>query len=287
MPYPAGAPDDAIARIIAAKLSEERGRFYVENIPGATGAIGTSAVGKAAPDGCTLLIINQNFVIQPAVNAAILYDARAGFSAVTLLATAPETIAVHPSVAAKSVEELILLLKKSPGQFSYASPGYGSSPHLAAERLFKAAGVDVLHVPFQGGPPAVNATIGGHTQIVHLTLPIVAPLVRDGRLRMLAVADTKRLPDFPDVPTLAEAGYSGFDVGYWNGIVVPRGTPENVIKTLNQSIAHAVASPDVAKRLAELGFTVNATSPGEFAAHIEAQLLLWGTIAQQTNIKIN
>lgn len=286
MPYPAGAPDDAIIRIIAAKLSEERGRFYVENIPGATGAIGTSAVGKAAPDGCTLLIINQNFVIQPAVNPAVSYDARAEFSAVTSLATAPETIAVNPSVPAKSVDELIMLLKKNPGQYSYASPGYGSSPHLAAERLFRAAGVDVLHVPFQGGPPAVNATIGGHTHIVLLTLPIVAPLVRDGRLRMLAVADTKRLPDFPDVPTLAEAGYGGFEVGYWNGIIVPRGTPEPVIKTLHRSIAHAVASPEVAKRLAELGFTPNVTSPTEFTALIEAQLLAWDNIAQQVNIKI-
>ena len=174
VPYPAGAADDAIARIIAAKLSEERGRFYVENIPGATGAIGTSAVGKAAPDGCTLLIINQNFVIQPAVNAAILYDAAAGFSAVTLLATAPETIAVKFNRCQVRRRAYPASEEKS-WAVSLCFTWVRIFTAYRSRAVVQSRGRRRPHVPFQGGPPAVNATIGGHTQIVHLTLPNLAP----------------------------------------------------------------------------------------------------------------
>lgn len=287
VPYPPGAPDDAIARILAAKLSESGDRVYVENIPGATGAIGTSAVVKSAKDGCTLLIANQNLVIQPSVNPKVPYDVQTGLAAVTLLATAPEAIAVNPSVPAKSMQELVALLRKSPGKYSYASPGYGSSPHLEAELLFRVTlGLDVLHVPFQGGPPVVTSTVGGHTDIVLLTLPIIAPVVRDGKLRMLAVADVKRLSGFPDVPTLAEAGYPGLEIGYWNGVLVPNGTPGNVVQAISERIGKAMASADVTERLQELGFQANTTSPAQFSAHLQAELDRWSTIARQAKIRI-
>jgi len=166
------SPDDLIARLLTQKLAEKGGRYIVENMPGASGIIGNTAAAKAAPDGCTLLVVNQNFVVQPAVNAKFSYDVPGSFAPVAFLAAAPETISVNPSVPAKTMQELIVLLKGNPGKYSYASPGYASSPHIAAERLFRLThGLDVTHVPFQGGPPAVTSTIGGHTAIVHLTLP--------------------------------------------------------------------------------------------------------------------
>jgi tripartite-type tricarboxylate transporter receptor subunit TctC len=267
------------------KLSESGERSYVENIPGAAGAIGTFTAGKAPNDGCTLLVVNQNFVIQPVVNPKSPYSIK-GFSAVSLLAVAPETISVIPSVPASTMKELVALLKQSPGKYTYASPGYGSSPHLAAERLFRVTlGLDVLHVPFQGGPPAINSALGGYTQIIPLTLPIVAPFVRDGKLRMLAVADQKRVADFPDVPTLAEAGYPGLEIGYWNGIVVPAGTPDSAIDTLSDRIRKAILSPEVTAGLREIGFTPSATSPAVFTTHLQSERDRWGGFARQSKVK--
>ena len=215
--YPPGSPDDVIAQILAQKLSEAGGRFYVENLPGAGGMIGTATAARALPDGCTMVIVNQNFVVQPALGEKLAYEVPDSFTPVTLLIGAPETISVNPSVPAITIEELVALVKANPGKYNYASPGYGSSPHLASERLFKQTlGLDVVHIPFQGGPPAVTSTVAGHTQILHLTLPIVAPLVRDGKLRLLAVADKMRAPEFPSIPTLEEAGipnHEGSDSG--------------------------------------------------------------------------
>lgn len=286
VPYPPGAPDDVIGRLLATKLSESGERYYVENIPGAAGTIGANAAGKAPNDGCTLLIINQNFVIQPAVNPKTAYALK-GFSAVSMLASAPETISVTPSVPAHSMRELVALLQQNPGKYSYASPGYGSSPHLAAERLFRVTlGLDVLHVPFQGGPPAINSALGGYTQIIPLTLPLVAPFAKDGKLRMLAVADRQRLVAFPDVPTLAEAGYPGLEIGYWNGVVVPAGTPDSTIAILSDRIGKAISSPQITERLRDIGFAPNVTAPAAFAVHLQSESDRWGEIARQSRVKI-
>ena len=188
-----------------------------------------------------------------------------------LLLAAPETISVNPSVPATTMKELAALVKANPGKYNYASPGYGSSPHLASERLFKhSLGLDVVHVPFQGGPPAVTSTVAGHTQILHLTLPIVAPLVRDGKLRLLAVADTTRAAEFPDVPTLDEAGIPNHEVGFWDGIMVPRGTPDDIIKLRHRQISEIIALPEVRDRLAALGYTlVNGSRTGVRRASAE------------------
>jgi tripartite-type tricarboxylate transporter receptor subunit TctC len=189
VPFPAGGPDDLVARIITQKLSEAGGRVHVENMPGATGMIGAAAVARAAPDGCTLLISNQNLITQTAVGAKNPYDVLDSFTPVTLLLAAPEAISVSPSVPAKTLQELIALTKANPGKYNYASPGYGSSPHLAGERLFRQTlGLDIVHVPFTGGPPAINATVAGHTQILAITLPLVQPRQR----RQTSVADGRR-----------------------------------------------------------------------------------------------
>jgi len=285
--YPAGSPDDLIARILAQKLSEAGNRFYVENMPGASGMIGTGAAARAPADGCTMLIVNQNFIVQAATNAEVSYDVPDSFTPVTLLIAAPETISVNPSVPANTLKDLIALVKVNPGKYNYASPGYGSSPHLAAEWLFKTTeGLDVVHVPFQGGPTAVASTVAGHTQILFLTLPIVASVAKDGKLRLLGVADKTRSPAFPDVPTLEEAGIPGHEIGYWNGLLVPKGIEKDVVDRLNRRVTQIMSSPDVRERLDRLGYTPINGSADAFAAHMKAELVKWRDIVRIANIKI-
>ena len=285
--YPPGSPDDVIARILAQKLSEAGGRFHVENMPGAAGTIGTAAAARAAPDGCTMVIVNQNFVVQSAIGEKLSYDVPESFAPVAPLLAAPETISVNPSVPATTMKELAALVKANPGKYNYASPGYGSSPHLASERLFKhSLGLDVVHVPFQGGPPAVTSTVAGHTQILHLTLPIVAPLVREGKLRLLAVADTTRAPEFPDVPTLDEAGIPNHEVGFWDGIMLPRGTPDDIVALRHRQISEIVALSEVRDRLGTLGYTLVNGSQTQFAAHLQSELAKWKAIVREGKIKI-
>jgi tripartite-type tricarboxylate transporter receptor subunit TctC len=284
--YPPGSPDDVIARILAQKFSEAGGRFYVENLPGAGGMIGTATAAKALPDGCTMVIVNQNFVVQPAIGEKLAYQVPDSFTPVTLLVVAPETISLNPSVPATTIKELVALVKASPGKYNYASPGYGSSPHLASERLFKQTlGLDVVHVPFQGGPPAVTSTVAGHTQLLHLTLPIVAPLVRDGKLRLLAVADKTRAPEFPSIPTLEEAGIPNHEVGFWDGILLPKGTPDDIVELRHRQIGQIMALPDVRDRLAGLGYTPINGSPNAFAAHLQTELSKWRAIVRDGKIK--
>jgi tripartite-type tricarboxylate transporter receptor subunit TctC len=284
--YPPGSPDDVIARILAQKLSEAGGRFYVENLPGAGGMIGTATAARALPDGCTMVIVNQNFVVQPAIGEKLAYEVPESFTPVTLLIAAPETISVNPSLPTASLKELVVLVKASPGKYNYASPGYGSSPHLASERLFKQTlGLDVVHVPFQGGPPAVTSTVAGHTQILHLSLPIVAPLVRDGKLRLLAVADKTRAPEFPGVPTLEEAGIPNHEVGFWDGILVPKGTPDDIVELRHRQIGQIMTLQEVRDRLAVLGYTPINGSQNEFAAHVQTELTKWKAIVREGKIK--
>ena len=284
--YPPGSPDDVIARILAQKLSEAGGRFHVENLPGAGGMIGTATAAKALPDGCTMVVVNQNFVVQSAIGEKLAYEVPDSFTPVMLLIAAPETISVNPSLPVTTIKELVALVKANPGKYNYASPGYGSSPHLASERLFKQTlGLDVAHVPFQGGPPAVTSTIAGHTQILHLTLPIVAPLVRDGKLRLLAIADKTRAAEFPDVPTLEEAGIPNHEVGFWDGILLPKATPDDIVELRHRQIGQIMALPDVRARLAALGYTPIDGSQSAFAAHLQTELTKWKTIVRDGRIK--
>src|SRR5262249_30629790 len=233
VPYPPGGMD-VIARVIAEKLSQALGTpFHVENLPGAGGTIGTGTAANAPADGSTVLVMNQDFVIQPIVKAKVPYDLVKSFTPVSLIATAPEMILVNPSMPARNMQELLALLKANPGKYSYATPGYGTSPHLACERLFRLShGLDVIHVPFQGAAPAITSTIGGHTQILPITAPLVVQQVKDGMLRALAVASSERSPAFPDVPTLAQAGVPNHEVGFWMGVMVPAGTPNAIVEIL-------------------------------------------------------
>jgi tripartite-type tricarboxylate transporter receptor subunit TctC len=290
VPYQAGGGGlDAMARMLAQKLSEQSSpKFFVENLPGAGGTIGTGTAAQAPADGHTILFMNQDFVVQPLVKAKVPYDPFKSFTPVTMAAAGTEAIVINPSLAVKDMKELIELLKANPGKYSYATPGYGTSPHLASERLFKLShGLEVVHVPFQGGAPAVAATIAGHTNILHINLAVVAPYLRDGRLRALAVADSKRAAAFPDIPTLQESGIPGHEVGYWNGIVVPTGTPREIIEQLNRQIIQVISLPEVKTRLVTVGFEPIGSTPEAFAAHIAAESAQWAKVVRDARIKID
>jgi tripartite-type tricarboxylate transporter receptor subunit TctC len=288
-PYPPGGGIDAVARILAQRLAQRMGgQFYVENLPGAGGTIGTGKAATAAADGHTLLVFNQDFVVQPILKAKVPYDPFKSFAPITLMATAPEMVVVHPSLPAKDMRELIALLKANPGKYSYASPGYGTSPHLACERLFKLAlDLDVVHVPFQGGAPAVASTLAGHTAILHISAPLVAPHVKAGTLRALAVASSKRSPAFPDVPTLAEAGVPDHEVEYWSGIAAPADTPKSIVDLLRREIADVVGLNETKERLASLGLEPIANTPEELAAYIKAESAKWSTVVLRARVKID
>jgi tripartite-type tricarboxylate transporter receptor subunit TctC len=288
VPYAPGGPNDIMARLIAQKLSEALGgQFYVENSPGAGGTIGAGAVAGAPGDGHTLLVANQDVIVQPIIKSKVPYDPFKSFTPVTLVVSAPEMIVVHPSLPVKDMKELIELLKANPGKYSYASPGYGTTPHLACEWLFKLEyGIDVTHVPFQGAAPAVQSTLSGQTPIFHNVLPAVAPHIRQGTMRPLAVAANKRSPFFPDVPTLAEAGIPGHEVGFWLVVLAPAGTPKDTVDVLNRQIARILDLPDVKERLQTIGFDPASSTPDAAAAHMKAETDKWTAVVRDAKIKI-
>jgi tripartite-type tricarboxylate transporter receptor subunit TctC len=277
VPGPAGGGLDVIARSVVQRLSDSsRGQFYIENLPGAGGSIGSGTAARAPADGYTVLVINQDYVIHPLIKTRLSYDPFTSFTPVTLVAAAPETLLVNPSVPAKGMKELVDVLKANPGQYNYATPGHGTSPHLANERLFKLTlGTDVVHVPFQGAPAAVASTVAGNTQIVHITLPLVAPHITAGTLRALAVASHRRAPQFPDIPTLAEAGIPGHEVGFWVGIVAPAGTPNSVVQWLQNEIKQVMTQQAAKTQLESLGFELIASTSDELRNHIKAESDRW------------
>ena len=289
VPYPAGGPVDFIGRLVAQKLTETAGaRFYVENQPGAGDAIGAAAVAHAPADGRTILLMNQDFVVEPAVKAKVPFDPFKDFAPVVEIATAPEMISVNPSLPVSNMKELIALLKANPGKYNYATPGYGTSPHLGAEWLFKLTyGLDVLPIPFQGAVPAVQATLAGDTQIIPMVVTAVAPLIADGKLRGLAVAAHKRSAVLPDVPTLEEQGIQGHEIGFWIGAAVPAGTPKAIVDLLHDQIAEAMAQPEAQKRLAELGFEPAVGTTQDFMAFTKAESDKWKKIVTDAHVHID
>jgi tripartite-type tricarboxylate transporter receptor subunit TctC len=288
VPYPPGAAADMIGRMVAQKLSEATSaQFFVENLPGAGGTIGTATAARAPADGYTLLVMNQDYVVQPAVKSKVPYDPFKSFTPIASIAAAPETISVHPSLPATNMKELIALLRENPGKYGYASPGHGTSPHVAVERLFKLTlGLDVVHVPFQGGAPAVAATIAGHTQILHITLPLIAQHVKDGKLRGIAVADTKRSAVLPELPTLVEEGIPNHEVGYWTGMLTPAGTPSSIVNSLETHMGRIVSLPDMKQRLATLGFGPLAGTSAELTGYIKTEAAEWERVVRSANIRL-
>jgi tripartite-type tricarboxylate transporter receptor subunit TctC len=288
VPRPPGNANDLIARVVVQKLSAQMGaQFYVENLPAGGGIVGMGAAATSPADGHTILAANQDLIVHPLVKAKVPYDPFASFAPVSLLASAPEVIVVHPSVPAKDMKELIALLKSNPGKYSYASPGQGTSPHIACERLFRVThNVEAVHVPFPGGGQAVQSTLAGHTAILHITLPLVSQYLKEGTLRAIAIASSKRSPLFPDLPTLAEAGVPNHEVGFWVGLLVPTGTPKDRIEALHQQTTRVQSLADVRERYAAIGFEPVGSTPQQFAAHLKIESPEWARVVREAKIKV-
>jgi tripartite-type tricarboxylate transporter receptor subunit TctC len=287
VPVGAGGANDTATRLIAQKLSESTGQqFYVENLAGGGGNIGMGTAAKAATDGYTILSVAPSFVINPGLYAKIPYDPIADFAPVTLVCATTHVIAVHPSLPANNVQELIVLARANPGKYSYGSAGTGTPAHLAGE-LFKVSfGLDITHVPFGGGGPALTSTIGGHTPITFSALSTAAPHVKGGTVRALAVMSAKRSSLLPDVPTMAEAGAPGQEADVITGILVRAGTSQDIIDRLHREITRAMAQPDARERMAALGFEPVNNTPEEFAAWIKSEIAKWDKVIRAANLKI-
>ena len=288
VPFAPGGPPDVIARLIAQRLSEHWGQqVYIENHAGAGGNTGTVTAARAMPDGYTLYMMSTGFMVNPSLYVkGVGYDPIKDFVPVTLAATSPNVLFVNPSVPAKSVKELIALIKSSPGKYSYAQPSTGSTPHLSGELLKLQYGLDLVTVPFNGASLAVNSTLAGHTPIAFTALPPAIANIKEGNLRGLAVTAAKRSAVLPDVPTMAEAGIPDQEAETINGLLVPAGTPADIIARINRDTVAALSSPDVKERLGALGFDPAVTTPGEFGARIKSEIAKWDKVVRAANIRI-
>jgi tripartite-type tricarboxylate transporter receptor subunit TctC len=274
------------ARIIAQKLSDQFGQqFYVENIGGAGGNVGTGQASRAAPDGYTILVAAPSYAVNPTLFEKVPYDPKKSFDAVTIAATAPTVLTVHPSVSARTVRELVDLIKANPGKFSYASPGTGTPPHLLGELFRLSLKLDIVHVPFKSGGLAIGSALAGHTPISFGALPPAVPHVRDGKLRALAVTSKNASPALPGVQTIADAGYPDIAADIWTAVLVPAGTPKDIVGSLQREIAKLVALPDVKQRMGALGYQPVGNSPDECAAHIEAETVKWAKVIREAGIR--
>jgi tripartite-type tricarboxylate transporter receptor subunit TctC len=285
--FAAGGPTDVIARIVAQKLSESLGQqFYVENVGGAGSNTASGQVAKAAPDGYTVMVISTGFMVNASLYAKVPYDPVKDFDAVTLVAQSPNVVVVNPSVPAKTLQELIQLIRDNPAKYSFAGPGVGSTPHLSGELFRLAFKLDLVHVPFTGAGPAIQATLGGHTPIAFTAMPPAIAAVKDGKLRALGVAADKRVAALPDLPTFAEQGIKDQEADTLTGIVVPAGTPKEIVDLLQKEAAKIVAQGDVKEKLSALGFIPVANTPSEFSARIKAEIEKWGKVVRDAKLKI-
>jgi tripartite-type tricarboxylate transporter receptor subunit TctC len=286
VPYSPGGPTDVCARFIAQKLSDVLGKqFYVENIAGAGGNIGTGQAARAAADGYTILITVNSYVINPTLYDKVPYDVLRDFEAVTLAAIFPSAMMVNPSVPAKTVQELVALIKANPNKYSFASPGFGTPSHLLGEQFRVAAGLDLVHVPYGGSGPVITSVVAGNTPIGFAALSAAVPQIEDGKLRALAVMSKHRSKALPDLPTIAEAGYPELDGDAWVGVLMPAGTPKDIVTLLHREIVKLIALPDMQERLATLGLEPVGDSPEEFSAQMKVEMEKWAKVIRAAKIK--
>jgi tripartite-type tricarboxylate transporter receptor subunit TctC len=286
VPFPPGGTTDIFARIAAQKLSEHFGKqFYIENIVGATGNVGAAQVARATPDGYTILFTFSSYVVNPTLFPKLPFDPNKDLMPVTLAVAATNVLTINPSVPARTLGDLIALIKSNPGKYNYASGGVGTQAHLLGEMLRLSLALDIVHVPFNGGGPEIASIVAGHTPIGWSALVSAAQQIKAGQLLALAVASKTRSKHFPEIPTTAEAGYPDIQGDSWVGVLVPAGTPNEIIGALHREMVTILALPDVKERLPALGFEVVASTPREFATRIEAEIESWAKVIRAANIK--
>ena len=284
-PFAPAGTIDVLARAIGQRLTEAWGQpVVVENRPGAGGNIGTESVAKSAADGYTMLLISVGFASNPALYSKLPFDPIKDFAPVTLVATTQNVLIVHPSVPARSARELIQLAKSRPGQLNFGSSGTGTSQHLAGELFKSMAGVQMQHVPYRGSAPALTALIGGEVSLMFNNLLTALPHVKAGRLRALAVTSAERSPAAPEIPTMAESGLPGYDVSTWYGLLVPTGTPKEIVAKLNAELVRILNLTDVKERLGNV-VELTPSTPDQFAAHIRQEMVRWAKVVKQSGAR--
>lgn len=287
VPFPPGGAGDIFARPVVQKLSERLGKpFYVDNIGGAGGNAGTAQAAKAAPDGHTVLFAFGSFAVNPSLYAKVPYDPIKDFEPVTLAVGITTALVVNPLVPAKTVQELIDIIRANPGKYNFASPGLGTQPHLTGEQFRLSLALDLVHVPFTGAGPSNASVVAGHTLIGFATLAAAIPLATDGKLRVLAVTSKTRSRALPDVPTMSESGYPDIAGDSWIGVLVPAETPKEIITALHREIVQIIEQADMRDRLVTLGYEPVGSTQEEFAQFIKAELKTWGEVIRTANIKI-
>jgi tripartite-type tricarboxylate transporter receptor subunit TctC len=288
IPFAAGGSNDIIARAIGKELSKAWGQPVIaENRPGAGSVIGASTVASAPPDGYTLLLVSTTFTINAAIKKSMPFDTLKDFTPIAFVARSPLLFVASKSVPVKSAKDALALAKSKPGEITYASAGIGSINQIAAELIATSAGVKLMHVPYKGGAPALNDLLGGHVDVYVSSMPQVQQLAQSGQVNALAVTSVKRSPLLPNVPTLDEAGVSGFDLSSWWGIVGPAGMPPDVVNKLNAAINKTLTAPEMQKFMASEGAEPKAMTPQEFNDLIHSEVQRWTKVAHEANISID
>jgi tripartite-type tricarboxylate transporter receptor subunit TctC len=287
VPFAPGGSNDIMARLIGQKFSDAFGQqIVVDNRTGASGIIGTDIAAKAPPDGYTVLMMSLTFAVNPSLFKKLPYDTEKDLAPVTLVASAPLMLVVHPSVPAKSLAEFITYAKANAGKLNFGSGGAGTTPHLAGEMLKMMAGAQMTHVPYKGGGPALTDLMGGQIQFMLENIPSTLPLAKSGKVRALAVTALKRSPLVPDLPTLDEAGLKGYEIVGWNGLFVPAATPRAIVSLLHRTTGKALELPDMRERLATLGAEGVGSNPDQFKAFVQSEIRKWARVVKDAGLKV-
>jgi len=287
VPFPPGGGTDVVARAIALKLTEQWGQsVVVDNRPGAASMVGTEMLARAVPDGYTLGFVSMSHTINPSIYKKLPFDPIADFSPVALAATAPNVLVVNPGVGAKSVAELVQIAKARPGKLNFPSSGNGGVSHLSMEMFRYAAGIDIVHVPYRGAGPALTALLANETQLMMATTPVALPQMKAGRLIALATTGLKRSSLAPEIPTVAEAGYPGFEADTWYGMLAPAKVSPALVSQANAAVTKMLTEADFKERLAHEGAQPAGGTPAQFATHIKSEIEKWSKIVRMAKVKI-
>ncbi len=287
LPFPAGGPTDILGRLLGQKLTDQLGQPVVpENRPGAGGNVGAEVAAKAPPDGYTIVLCAPSLAISPSLYQKLNYDPARDFAPISLVAQIPNVLLVHPSVPAKSLKELVQLARANPGKLNFGSGGLGTSNHLGSEMLKGLAKIDIVHVPYKGSNMAMLGMIGGEVDMVVIGIPPTLPQIQAGKVRALAVLSAERVPSLPGVPTAKEAGIANYEVTTWYGILVPAGTPRDIVGRLHAGLARVVGMADTRDRMQYAGFEPLSSTPEQFAEFIKTETVRWAKVIKDANVKV-